>query len=657
MAAISQATLFRSPSPSEGEDHLPRRKDGQLKLRWTRDDKIVRLDPDSPPAETEDRLETYIRVFAYCWKMGITTTDPEDPGSWVTKKRGLDRNDIIRHLLANRGPRPPKWFGARSLATSLYFAIDVDSDEKSTAKAEKKPPFADRCRLLETVLARLGIDVHNPTHVLVETTPSGGRHYRVFTDEPYFLYQYQDLLRSAGLYFKSGEFEFYPSETQGFRLPFGFNPRRPGPHPWRDWIRFIDAYRQGRIKRFALAEIHRNLDQAKKKARSRTARVQTSATKSLAIHEAKPTRTRFGTPRRHSAAIPSGTSPDPDLRYQQLVQYGPKSFADAEDLFVLGIRQPGTRTAVLKHLAAHLIFFRGQSSDEATRTLTAWAMHPPHQSKDIQQDLARGTTVVPDHINRLCKKYEEYRNSTRKGVPINADQAVIARAETTYLHAHLKHLPTEDRTRLAVFLLHLLRFAKRHGTAAEQSDRSGWVAEVHVNTVIRKWPGCHHDNYQDRIKLATSLGLLSVTKGAWHNPNGKGRARTYHLAIPIVPENEWVLSYDDALKLLVADPIVATGDQAGQINRKESSYAPIPNHNSRRCHPRPRPCFTPSHRPVYASPLRPQGARGRLAPHPRQRPPQSDANPRLRGPNPGEQPTVSCLNQTTDPGFMAGCPP
>ena len=64
----------------------------------------------------------------------------------------------------------------------------------------------------------------------------------------------------------------------------------------------------------------------------------------------------------------------------------------------MGILLPGTRTRVLNHLAAHLIWFKHQSAAVAASFLTTWAMSPRHASKDIAADLANGTTIVANHI-------------------------------------------------------------------------------------------------------------------------------------------------------------------------------------------------------------------------------------------------------------------
>ena len=104
----------------------------------------------------------------------------------------------------------------------------------------------------------MGINPDNPRSVLIQSTPSGGRHYYVFFDAPYGLDQYHALLHAVGLRHVPGEIEFYPSPNQGLRLPFGHIPGQP--HDPGAWIQFIDDYRNHRIIRHSLAALYDNLE-------------------------------------------------------------------------------------------------------------------------------------------------------------------------------------------------------------------------------------------------------------------------------------------------------------------------------------------------------------------------------------------------------------
>src|SRR5205823_3830620 len=87
-------------------------------------------------------------------------------------------------------------------------------------------------------------------------------------------------------------------------------------------------------------------------------------------------------------------------RYLELIERGPRSLAEGQELMDMGILVDGTRTKLLNHLAAHLVWFQGQSPEEAAEQLTTWAYSPQHDSKDIQSDLQNHTTKVADHIAR-----------------------------------------------------------------------------------------------------------------------------------------------------------------------------------------------------------------------------------------------------------------
>jgi hypothetical protein len=67
--------------------------------------------------------------------------------------------------------------------------------------------------------------------------------------------------------------------------------------------------------------------------------------------------------------------PNPEQRFLELLD-GIHSFAEAEELLDLGILADGTRTKVLKHLAAHMIWFKNNSTEDAATFLIEWAMNP-----------------------------------------------------------------------------------------------------------------------------------------------------------------------------------------------------------------------------------------------------------------------------------------
>lgn len=154
--------------------------------------------------------------------------------------------------------------------------------------------------------------------------------------------------------------------------------------------------------------------------------------------------------------------------------------------------------------------------------------------------------MVAEHIRRLCRWYE-----SRKRAPEHArarDANEFSPRELDALRPSLDALTGEERHAQAVFLLHFLRFAKRHGAPAD--DGTGWEASPAIRQVVRRWPGCHHLNYKSHMAHAISAGGMTVVKGAWHRPNGPGRARTYRLSVPVVSPDDCTLTYDAALDFL-----------------------------------------------------------------------------------------------------------
>ncbi len=615
MAPSTLAPNRQATTATHQHHTSPRRRDGTPKRRTSWNEKMRTLDTTAPAELTERRLAQFQRLFAFRRSGGIVTRAGQGPRAWTKLKGTIGLDHIARHLLADRIPNlAPQWVGARSLETSLYLCLDVDPDRTpeqhlddnynlahaddndrqsllATLLAKQRgqptrPTFEARCQTVEAVLRRLGINPANPRQVLTQRSPSGGRHYYAFFDQPYDLYQYKAVLESAGLRFAKGQIELFPATNAGLRLPFGHLPdhhRDP-----REWIKFVDSYYYNRIKKHTLAELYEHLESWQAIQRAIAQRKPTET----ANHHPSPTTTTpthsHGTPRRRqptnttittSTGIPWTPTNGAAANDSQPTPLKPKTTADAQQLFGEGIQQPGTRTEVLKHLAAHLIFIKGQSADASTKTLTTWAMNPRHQSKDIQADLAHGTDVVPRHIQRLCQWYANHRDPTRHPAQTNGPTSPVtntnseanttryAPAELAALQPHLELLPPDERHHTAIFYLHFLAYAKQHGQPAPNG--TGWDAAPAVNAVLRRWPGCHHLNYKRRIEAAKATGLLRLIKDKWQNPHGKGRARTYRIAVPITPSTEWVLNYDEALAQLTSPSFGATGEETAPQHRSE----------------------------------------------------------------------------------------
>lgn len=600
---------------------------GLVKRKLTFEDKLDLLGQGAGHEVTLSRLDDYQRLFAYRYGQGIVTRHGKGPGAWTALRGPLGHEELVRHLLANRLPHlPPIWYGARSCKTSKYFCLDVDADrgpdqilakkhdvstlDESTRAAlirqvinnatrKPRPPFLDRCSLVERALRRLGMDPANPRSVLTLSTPSGGRHYFIFFDQPYFLDQYHALFQEAGLRHTPGQIEFFPSTTNGLRLPFGYLPgKHHDPHAW---IQFIDDYRNQRIFRYSLQSCYESLAKHQQTQNARMNSRWSSTPKPVNPQSAP---WMMGIPK-HQHNSPTNNHHDGNekktQRYIQLLK-GIHSCQEANELLSLGILVPGTRTMVLKHLASHLSWFKGLSAQDATQFLIDWCLRPGHVSKDIADDLAKGTTKVARQIKTMCNWYS-LRKKTLDITYLN-DCPCFSPKELDHFRPCLKTPSIPDRSDQAEFLLHFLRFAKCHG--AEAIDGSGWDVAVAVRQVIRRWPGCSHMKYQDRVNHALSTGLIKVIKGPWHPSNGAGRATTYRLFIPVLPKIEWVMKYEAALEYLNGNQTSThPGALVPTLLKKENTHAHDPSSTIPGNAIHPDPVMLPSL-------VHPQGSRGGL---------------------------------------------
>lgn len=649
---------------------VPRTQAGLIKRRTTAEDKLRLLDPGAPPEVTKRRLEQFARLFAFWrWK---AICQPEGK-HWFTLKHPLADEEIVRHLLGNRLPnKRVTWVGTRAFQSTRYCLIDVDADDtpercrakhcdrgeltdeawhealddikRELARKPQKPLYTLRCRQVEDALRLMGIDPSDATQVLIQPTPSGGRHYIFFLDASYHPCQLEALLKDAGLRFADGQIECYPNAKRGIRLPFGWIPGQP--HDPKAWIRFIDHYTAGRIKRFAIHPLYENL--AKNRRRSQPtpqpqpalAARPTRNSAAAAVRTTRPPRrvTKLSTPRTTTT-----NQEDAIPRYQQLIEQGIRSQREADELLALGIRSPGTRTQALKMLALHLTWFRHLPEEDAAATLTAWAMDPRHDSKDIHADLQRGTNVVASDIKRLCRWAADHQ---RTPASVTGQQPVTGGAaprftdqELATLRPMIQALPTEERAHQAHFLLRFLWVAKRLGQPLP--DGSAWEAAPSIKDVVKKWPGCRHGNdYKRRLDRATAVGLLTMTKEKWQNPNGKGRNRTYRLAVPVVPEEHWVIDFDAALRALTGN---AAAGAVGEKHAPEGTKTDERNHQDAANRG---PASAGDHTAV----VRPPSPGTPLATDPRQRPPQPHAAPGVHRPPPGGRGAIPPSAQNTPEG-------
>jgi len=692
--------------PEFGQALLPRTKAGLVKRRTTRDEKLQILDPTATPERTVARLDAFQRLFAFRRHQAIITWPGQGHRAWTALRGPIYLDHIVRHLLGARIPSlPPQWLGARSFKTAPFFCLDIDADrpplpalDLGDVKAvlpiddtahrirvlarlqgrtqrlhRPKPPFTLRCQQVDDALRRLGIDPADPTQLLVYPSPSGGRHVYVFFDQLQFLEQYGYLLRDAGLSFAKGEIEFFPSTSHGLRLPFGHLPGLP--HDPRAWIRFIDAFQTNRIKRHSLQQLYEILSASQHHPpASLSSAVPAPTNATPARRQAGP----MGLPRRHrqESDVQQLTAQQANERFLQIIEQGPQSAVEAETLLALGIRLPGKRTETLRHLAAHFIWVRGLATEAAAVELTAWAMDRRHNSKDIQEDLDRGTDVVAQHIARMCRSYAQYNDGrfddrrVQRGQDSRPQGLLYSPAEIEALRPHVQALAPDQRLAHANFLLHFLAYAKEHGGPAAEGN--GLVAAPAVNAVIKHWRdcGCHHGHYQERIEQVLASGVLTLAKAKWQNPHGKGRARTFRLAVPIVLQEYWVLDYQNALASLTNDAPsgaseLATSPLGAQVQASavgtEADLARSTPAEENTCNERSPDLAaadpsssnnTAANRTNQPADLRAAGAGVGVDPRPRECPQEPPASPGLSGQGDGRlgavQPgTPSCPNADT----------
>lgn len=620
-----------APSSLPNARLLPDRPRGGIgttpkaKRRTSRLEKLAVLTPGLLPDQAEEWLNYFCSIFCFRLRDAVVTRVGQGPRAWTAKRGILSLQDVARHLLGDAIPHLlPQWVGARSFATSYFFCLDVDCDRHAPAvnaasnqQRSSPPSFTERIDIVFQALRRVCIDPNDRRQVLILPTPSGGRHIYVFFDKPYFVDQYHDLLRRAGLRFAKGQIEFFPSQNQALRLPFGHIPGAT--HDPTAWLRFIRDYRVGRIKRFHLDDLWQALLNGGIKAPQHlpAGKINLSISRS-----AVPSRKRTSVTMRTAAA-----SPGPITRSAAGQFVPPKCIQDVERLLANGITIPGTRNAALLALAQHFIFIRGMTAAVAAKLITEWALNPRHASKDIHHDLRHGTDVVAREIQRMCRWCEAKRDPNRRTIGTKVQStAAFTREEIEELYEKISAAPEPKRAALVDFVLSFLAFAKQHGKA--RSDGTAWHAAPAVNAVIRKWPGCHHMHYKAHIELAIELGLFQMVRDKWQNPNGNGRARTYELTVKVSYDST-SLDFDSARRQLIAPSIDAGRERAietanipaGSNTDQEPNHEHLQNDANQRINPSGE---------MLAPPVHQSRPRGDLASCPRQRPPQPYAAQRLR---------------------------
>ncbi len=548
---------------------LLKTKEGGPKHRFTLEEKIQLLDPTSPIEVTKTRLVAFQRLFAPRLSGGIITKCNSGPRAWTALRGLISLTHIVRHLSAAAIPtRAPQWIGARSFDSSSFLCIDLDATRESeqslagkpdlvgqTVQVQcrprlpksktAKPSLLERQHYLEELLRMAGVNPRNRGEVLVQRTPSGGLHYYLFFNGEYGIDQYRWLLEMLGLQHTPGQFEFFPSTNHALRLPFGHIPGRPD-RP-KAWIDFIDRYLARRVRRHGLETLYDNIE------------MNLGRRIPILPSQNKPSKICTGRRTTESLRI-SSSKRDLEQGQGHAVEPSPismESVHDFEKLVSTGIQQVGTRNQVLNHLAAHLIWFKNCSAEDASTFLVEWAMDRRHRSTDIARDLGRGTTAVPRQIRNMCRWYENRKRGRKTTQMPDVINAGFALSELHLIHASIAQLPNDERREQAEFLLHFLRFARQHGQRS--TDGKAWEAAPAIRQVVRRWPGCHHMNYRHRIEIALNSGMLELIREKQQSANGTGRARTYRLNI--VPDSlgSEAIEYSHALEMLSGASAVNAG--------------------------------------------------------------------------------------------------
>lgn len=571
-----QLSAERDLAAKQTRDSILITRKGTPKKRFTTDEKLQLLDPLASIEATGKRFKVFADVFAFNRWKAIMTRAGGGPSDWRAIKGKLGDNCIIRHLLADQIPSySPQWVGTRSTSDTKFFCIDVDSDGHGRADAPAEshstvPSFAERCYEVEWRLACLGIHVDDPTHTLVTQTPSGGRHYYAFLDEPRLLNQVKYLLQAAGFRHHPGQIELFPSRSHGLRLPFGHTPgRKTNPNAW---IRFVDRYRGGKVHCFSLEELYENLETPQRLPPPRVAGITGAGRyrpepghmpqpqhgtggddptgRAISRPGPAPAPRRAATPRRFQKQRKAAEDTATTEKYWTILENGITCKEDAQIILSKGVLKYGTRTKLLEMLVRHMVWFEGKSEAATRKALTDWIYDSRNRSHDLEKDRENNTQTVETHIANLCRWYAEKRANDRPTAD-DACKMMYFDRELEALRSAIESLPRRAKRTVVPFLLHLVHFSQRFGTRSE--DGSSWEVFLAINSVVRKLPGCSGMRYKQRFGDAERIGILKLIREKWQNPRGTGRPRTYRARIPESHSSDRCIGYDEMLRRLTGD--------------------------------------------------------------------------------------------------------
>lgn len=486
-------------------------KAGRPKSRYSDEERLRIL------GATSEDLEVMMELFCPGRPVyAMTRAGSSDPRSWTTPKGRITEREVLLHLLGNLIPeRPPRWVAPRSWEVTKWVGIDIDY-------RGDREDFHRRCRRVFKALNVLGV---TEKRRLVSTTPSGGIHVRFFLSGVIKVEWIPQVLGHVGLHESPGQIELFPSMKKGMRLPFGYLPGRK--HNAEAWLNFIRAYRGGefplvdwlkcmkRGERFAEAQLDKQ-PQPDQPISEENCPAPSSQSRKRNKHH----RFHLGVPKRSREHVSVDVS-SRRQRYLDLLSTPCRNPDQAGEIWNLGIQAKGTRTAVTKILAWHMIRVRRLPVSVVKSELTSWVYETGKTtSNDVMQDLECETRKVEQQTWSIV---DWCANLGHEATGFIKSRSTFSEEEVNEIIRRLKASSIE----MISFALHFLGFAKLNG---RETDR-GWETQIAVNPVIRKWPECSGDKYKLKMDRLAHSGLIEMTREKRQSSNKTGRPRTYEFKI------------------------------------------------------------------------------------------------------------------------------
>ena len=488
-------------------------------------------------------LRRFIKLFCPDRPLyAATKRGTADPRAWTTPRGRLPDGEVLRHLVGNATPGIlPRWVAPHCWEATRWVAIDVDFRGDVA-------DFKRRCQQVLQAFEILG--VHRKA-VLKSPTPSGGRHFRFFTTQKVRVLDIPRVMEMVGLKEAAGQIEIFPKPKKGMRLPFGYIPGRPF-DPNRS-VRFIRAFENNRIQKFSWLKCSLKASEHLTKLLENSPGIpasQQQVTKPLVQRDRhKAPLALLGIPKKHRGRLAAPAQQEAG-RYHELLSRPVASPEEATELLSLGICAKGTRLEATKRLAWHLLFVRQLSRDDASKLLVDWVYQTGRTtSVDVEADIASGKRCVEEQTRQLVSWMIKTHAWT--GVP-EKERSHFSEPEAEAVRLKLRGYYSTCATTLLSVALNFLRYAKLHGQATPE----GWIAQVAVNGVIRRWPGCRGLGSKRLIDTLKASGLVEMTKEKRQSANGTGRPRTYLVRI------------DPQLRKLAS----MTHDQAMECVARNASY-------------------------------------------------------------------------------------